>query len=100
MSKKSLRLARILRKLQDRRLRKVKTNHVQDGSRPIYCHRRREIQDFLSKEFFEDNCLSGCPFFEGTYQGQGIECKYYDGSNNPIELVRDAKELADRSSNL
>lgn len=74
---------------------RIKTNHIQSGDM-LQC---QWIQDQtwdgkLDKisiiknmdKHFQDFCLAGCPYYEGNYQGNGVECSFYDGTNIPVVI--------------
>jgi hypothetical protein len=42
-----------------------------------------------SPDFHFDNC-ERCPMFNGTLQGDGIECLYPDDTKEPFVVIRDA----------
>lgn len=61
------------------------TNHI-FYTGIIYCHRVLDTVIF-SQRHFDNNC-GDCPYFAGTAQNEGIECKYEDGKNSPIQIIR------------
>lgn len=59
----------------------IETVHIWTEN-PIYCHK-------LGKKLIADaahltNECGNCIYYSGSAQGQGVENKYYDGSNEPI----------------
>lgn len=77
---------------------KVKTNHAQYGAEAVYCYRIEQVLDGLTQEHMATQCQGGCPFFAGSYQGKGVECLYYDGTNQPIDLEPDPYQLEEKMS--
>lgn len=53
-------------------------NHINipDENGDVYCHRTGEIAP-LTEEHMGELCTA-CPFFNGTAQGNGIECYWND----------------------
>jgi len=69
-----------------------KTNHIHspDEDGRVYCFLHDEIEP-LTSEFLQQTCAN-CAFFEGTAQGEGIECLYQDGSGRIVETYVDPVE--------
>jgi len=67
-----------------------KINHINYATAgKIYCRSRDKVVD-LDVEQMRDYC-SECPFFNGTAQGQGVECLWEDvreGVQNPHIVTR------------
>lgn len=62
----------------------MKTNHVQISSGDsIYCHWTGNVTNYTPYHA-KLYCFNGCPFFNGTAQGQGIECEFDSGSKDQI----------------
>lgn len=61
-----------------------KNNHLQvnKSTNLIYCEKMRQ-RLALTEEFVNDNCLNGCPYFNGMGQGDTIECEFEDGTDYP-----------------
>ena len=77
---------------------KIETNHIQSGDllqcQWIQDRTWRGEMDELSVvkntgKHFQDFCMDGCPYYEGNYQGEGVECKFYDGTNVPVVINPD-----------
>lgn len=49
---------------------------------PIYCHKLAKVLN-ADAAHLNTEC-STCKYFAGSAQGQGVENKYYDGSNEPL----------------
>lgn len=78
----------------------IPTNHIQNGADQIYCHKLQVVLHYLPQYHMDTECLNGCPYFAGGYQGDGIECLYYDGTNEPVDLRTDAWTLKKRMETL
>jgi hypothetical protein len=61
-------------------------------AQPIYCHYTEQVLKF-THEHAEKYCFRGCPYYWGTAQGEGVECRFYDGTNQPIALNVNPEEL-------
>lgn len=61
---------------------------------PIYCHKLVQVLD-ADNQHLGTHCTQ-CPYYHGSAQGQGTECWYYDGTNEPIAVNVNADELATR----
>lgn len=59
----------------------MKVNHINvpDKSSNIYCQRIKSIIHLDKAGKFWKTCRK-CPMFNGTYQGEGVECLYEDSS--------------------
>jgi hypothetical protein len=60
----------------------MKTNYIQMGA-SLICFWRK-ILVLNNVQFYKDNCLVGCPYFNGTARGEGVECLLALGDNAPI----------------
>lgn len=63
----------------------------------IYCHLLQKLVPFNTNHF-NLNCRT-CNYFAGTFQGNGIECKFesplgtaFERINNPLELMIELNE--------
>ncbi len=62
----------------------MKTNHVQRGL--AYCYFINDIVE-VPGPHVEDVCLGRqCPYLNGSAQGEGIECLWDDGSDEPFTV--------------
>ena len=60
----------------------AKTNHLQVAM--AYCYLKRVIVA-VPGPHIADVCLGEkCPYMAGSVQGEGIECLWDDGTNEPI----------------
>lgn len=70
----------------------TETNHIQSGNK-LYCQRFQEKKRKSiiknTDQHFQRFCLSKCSYYAGNYQGNGVECKFYDGTNIPIVINPD-----------
>lgn len=58
----------------------VKTNHIQSGI--AYCFWQNKIVE-VPGPHVDEVCWDGCPYLNGSNQGEGIECLWNDGTNTP-----------------
>lgn len=67
----------------------MKTNHIHFATleNQVYCYRHDEIVTY-NRKFVNEAC-QGCPFYNGSNQGQGVECQYRDGSDLPLAQYSD-----------
>lgn len=56
----------------------MKQNHlnIPDENGDVYCHKTGEVGPLDAAHM--ENLCAGCEFFNGTVQGNGIECYWYD----------------------
>lgn len=67
---------------------KVKTNHIQSGV--AYCFLKDMYVPIISSNHIQRVCIKeSCPYFNGSAQGDGVECLWYDGTNSPIDDSND-----------
>jgi hypothetical protein len=65
-------------------------NHVNypNGSNQIYCRKRKKVVE-LTDQHQTDYC-DKCQFFNGSAQGEGVECRWDDPRNVPdLKIVTD-----------
>lgn len=77
------------------------TNHIQLILK-VYCRLLNRMTE-MSEEHFWGNCTKQCPYYAGTAQGEGIECKFDDGSSDGLEVIGElsqAEELNARMQQL
>jgi hypothetical protein len=66
----------------------MKTNHTMIAD-PIFCKKNEAIVS-LTPEFY-GNCFQ-CKFFNGSGQGDGVDCLFDDGSDAFSKTYTDAKK--------
>lgn len=56
----------------------AKTNHVNiaDSQGRVYCDKTRAVEKLDNR--FQDKYCGDCPFYNGSAQGQGVECSFDD----------------------
>lgn len=80
----------------------AKTNHINiaDDLGRVYCEKTKDIEK-LDERFQRLNCAS-CPFYNGSAQGQGVECVYDDpryeteGIHSCNDPGREQRELSSK----
>lgn len=70
----------------------MKINHINypDNEQSIYCKKKNLIVKLDNNQHFINSCFN-CKYFNGTYQGSGIECLYEDSSDNYVKYYDNAK---------
>ena len=73
----------------------MKVNHINypDDNNQIYCKQKDSIITLDSKGKFWRTCMN-CKFFNGTYQGNGVECLYEDKPPQGMAAYYDNAQLA------
>lgn len=73
----------------------MKTNHVQRGR--AYCYKLNKIVNVPSRHI-QRVCLGqSCPYLAGAAQGEGIECLWDDGTDDPLTVDMPPEELQKRA---
>ena len=69
-----------------------------EGKDKAYCEKLTRIV-ILNQKYINEQC-SDCPFYAGSFQGMGIECRYLEpelkGETFVNILPEEAEDLADR----
>lgn len=78
----------------------MKVNHINypDYNAQIYCKRLNSIITLDSKGKFWRNCMN-CKYFNGNYQGNGVECLYEDTPPEGVAKYYDNAKTAYNEQN-